>query len=323
MNLSVTRLREDGTKEWDLPSLGRRPHRYNFDDDESDGDSADDSSSDDGSSGEGSPDSITPSTSPDEDSSDISSSESGRIHDDTAPDHVERSVLGVGGGVGFEQRSLRLEPDWFVVFPLELSNPCSLVVGKIVSVNSSGGGGGDVSVHWYTPARKQKCRRSKYGKGVWSKQFVIEGGRRVPNMGTESIDSACFTFPSLLQSGKLPTGVWAAVEDSIPTTSLVEESESEGEDENEEEESGAGSAGAPHSSDAEGLPSAPVEPRLPSPASPPPPTVAAPLPCPSTKREIDFGSLQTAQRSTDGELVRVYCILFGCFLVCTVTLMIQ
>ena len=162
------RLREDGTKEWDLPCLGRRPHRYNFDDDESDGDSADNGSSDDGSSGEGSPDSITPSTSPDEDSSDISSSESRRIHDDTAPDHVERSVLGVGGGVGVEQRSLRLEPDWFVVFPLELSNPCSLVVGKIVSVNSSGGGGGEVSVHWL-----HTCAQTKVSS------FEIREGRMV------------------------------------------------------------------------------------------------------------------------------------------------
>ena len=88
----------------------------------------------------------------------------------------------------------------------QLSSPCSLLLGKIVSVDSSGHGRGEVTVQWYTP-----------------EEFIIEGGRRVPDVGTESVDSACFTFPSLLESRKLPTAVWAAVEDSVPTTSLEEE----------------------------------------------------------------------------------------------------
>ena len=61
----------------------------------------------------------------------------------------------------------------------------------------------------------------------------MEGNRRIPDEGTESVDSACFIFPSLLQSGKLPTAVWAAVEDSVPTSS-----NSNNEDEEDDEKGG-------------------------------------------------------------------------------------
>ena len=132
----------------------------------------------------------------------------------------------------------------------------------------SGDNRGGVTVHWYTPARKGKSRRAKYGRGVWSQEFVMEGNRRIPDEGTESIDSACFTFPSLLQSGKLPTAVWAAVEDSVPTSSLEEE-DSNNEDEDDDEE-GWGGAGVAVHSDMLRLPSPPTAPSPPSPAAPRP-----------------------------------------------------
>ena len=92
---------------------------------------------------------------------------------DSAPDHVEQPLTGEGDGVvDVEQRALCLEPGWFVVFPLKLSSPCSLLVGKIVSMDS---GRGEVTVEWYTPAHNRRCRRSMYGKGIWSQQFVLEG----------------------------------------------------------------------------------------------------------------------------------------------------
>ena len=142
------------------------------------------------------------------------------------------------------------------------------MVGKIVSINLSRGNEGEITVHWYTPARKGKSRRAKYGRGVWSQEFVLDGNRRIPDEGTESVDSACFTFPSLLQSGKLPTAVWAAVEDSVPTSSLEEE-DSDKESENDDED-GGGDAGLAAHSDMLGLPSPPTAPPSPSPVAPRP-----------------------------------------------------
>ncbi|CAN0222306.1 unnamed protein product, partial [Scytosiphon promiscuus] len=203
MNHSVACLREDGTKDWDLPSFDERYH--------DDGESCDDQA-------------------PDNDDSGVSDTSSVENSDslDTTSQESSPDLEGDGG----DAPTLHyLEPGCFVVFPLQLSNPCSLEVGQIVSVDLTADEGGEVIVHWYTPARKQKCRRSRYGKGVWSPVYVMEGNRRVPDKGRESVNSACFTFPSLLQSGKLPTAVWAAVEKSVPTTSLEEvDSDSETED---------------------------------------------------------------------------------------------
>ena len=176
MNLSVKHLRENGTKEGNLPSFDKRPYDYYHSDD---------------------------------DTSEDDSSDSGGSNNDSALDNVsQQSLPMVEGGGGGTESSFHLEPGWLVVFPLELSNPCSLVVGKMVSKDLSGDNGGEVTVHWYTPARKGERRRAKYGRGVWSQEFVMEGNRRIPHKGKESVDSACFTFPSLLQSGKLPTAVW-------------------------------------------------------------------------------------------------------------------
>ena len=157
----------------------------------------------------------------------------------------------------------------------------------------SGGNEGEVSVHWYTPGRKGKSSRAKSGRGVWSQEFVMEGNRRIPDEGTESVDSACFTFLSLLQSGKLPTAVWAAVEDSVPTSSLEEE-DSGNEDEDDDEDDGGRCwrcsafrcVEVAVASDCAVL-------SVPRCASP----------CASRKFEADLGSLQTSSRSTYGKLV--------------------
>ena len=236
MNLSVQLLRENGTKEWNLPSFDKRPYdNYHSDDDTSDDDTSD---------------------------------SRGSNNDSALDSALQQSLPVVEGGGGGARSSLHLEPGWFVVFPLELSNPCSLVVGKIISMDLSGGNEGEVTVHWYTPARKGKSRRAKYGRGVWSQEFVLEGNRRIPDEGTESVDSACFTFPSLLQSGKLPTAVWAAVEDSVPTSSLKEE-DSDNEDEDDDEDGGGGAGVAAHS-DMLRLPSPPTASSSPSAAAPRP-----------------------------------------------------
>ena len=118
MNRSVTLLGEEGTKDWDLPRL----HDFDNDDDSS-ADDSDDSSSD-------------------EQSSDAMDSSNGG--GDSSPSSSS------GGS-----SSLRVEPDWFIVFPLELSNNNSLEVAKIVSVDLSAGDHGEVTVHWYTLEQKK------------------------------------------------------------------------------------------------------------------------------------------------------------------------
>lgn len=188
MNLSVDLLSEKGTKEWDLPSF-----TAGFD-----GDSSDDDSSDGDDPGDGETlDTMSP----------------GALPDGPPPE----------GGAGGAGSGLCLQTGWFAVFPLELSNRCPLVVGKIVSVEFTGEQGGEVCVDWFTPVSRKKCRRSRYGRGVWSQEFLKEGNKLTPDRSTESIKAVCFTFPSLLQSGKLPSGVWAAVEESVPSSSLEED----------------------------------------------------------------------------------------------------
>ena len=180
MNRSVTLLGEEGTKDWDLPRL----HDFDNDDDSS-ADDSDDSSSD-------------------EQSSDAMDSSNGS--GDSSPSSSS------GGS-----SSLRVEPDWFIVFPLELSNNNSLEVAKIVSVDLSAGDHGEVTVHWYTPSSRQNCSRAMYGRGVWSAHYVVQDNKRVADLGTESIGLACCTFRALNKSQKLPFGVWAAVERRVPT----------------------------------------------------------------------------------------------------------
>lgn len=152
MNLSVQLLlREMGTKDWDLPNLTTTA---GLDDDSSD----DDSSSDDSSDGEG-------------------ASGSGAF------DAVSPESLPGGPFMGDAGSGLCSQPGWFAVFPLELSNPCLLVVGKIVSVEMSGEHGG--TVNRFTPASRKQCRWSKYGRGVWSQELFKQGNKLTPNQGTE------------------------------------------------------------------------------------------------------------------------------------------
>lgn len=193
-------MREDGAKEWDLPRLHRRPD----DDDSSDEDSSDEDRSGGDSSDE---------DSSDEDSSDSADSSNGSALGTTS----NLSSSAVAGARGGGSSSLHVELGWFIVFPLELSENKPLEVAKIVSVDLSAGNGGEVTVHWYTPVSNKKCSRAKYGRGVWSADFMMENNKRVPDLGTESVHSACYTFPVLNKSQKLPFGVWAAVESCVPT----------------------------------------------------------------------------------------------------------
>lgn len=204
MNLSVELLREKGSKDWDLPSLTANPglDSDSSDDDLSDGEMMDDDNpGGDGTGDNGALDTMSPEVLPD-----------GSLTE---------------GGEGGAGGNLRLQPGWFAVLPLELTNSCPLLVGKIVSVDLSGEHGGEVCINWFAPASRSKCRRSKYGRGVWSQQFFKQGTKLTPDQSTESIKAVCFTFPSLLQSGKLPSRVWAVVEESVPSSSLEEAEEDE------------------------------------------------------------------------------------------------
>ena len=72
-----------------------------------------------------------------------------------------------------------------------------------------------LTFHWYMPARvSDKCGRSEYGKGRWAEECLMEGGKQVPFVGSESIaavSSKCF---SLTKQGKLPKHLWASVAES-------------------------------------------------------------------------------------------------------------
>ncbi|CAM9391774.1 unnamed protein product, partial [Hapterophycus canaliculatus] len=171
----------------------------------------------------------------------------GDSSDDVNSDDRSDSRRSQNDNASQQSSPLYLEPGCFVVFPLELSNRCSVEVGKIVDIDLTAWNGGEVTGHWYTLARKQKSRRSRYGKGVWSPVFVTEGNRRIPDKGTKPVKSAYFTFRRLLQSGKLPTAVWAAVEDGVPTPSHGEVESAREEEEDGDEEGGEGGGGGAQS----------------------------------------------------------------------------
>ena len=101
------------------------------------------------------------------------------------------------------------------------------MIGRVLSKDLGGEEGDGVSVHWYTPKRsKNPCRRSVYGRGSWSTDFVYDSNnKRVADSGIESASVACFTFPCLLASGKLPAAVWVALEENVEPPSEAEEEE--------------------------------------------------------------------------------------------------
>ncbi|CAM9559782.1 unnamed protein product, partial [Sphacelaria rigidula] len=113
---------------------------------------------------------------------------------------------------------------------------------------------------------------SRYGRGVWSQEFLKQDNKLTPDQSTESIKAVCFTFPSLLQSGKLPGGVWAAVEESVPSSSLEEEETDDSESDADDVE-GGGRAEVGRGEEQSDL--------APSPTIPPPTRATGPIPHPS------------------------------------------
>ena len=111
---------------------------------------------------------------------------------------------------------------------MPVSNPCSVMIGRALSKDLVGEEGDGISVHWYTPKRsKNPCRRSVYGRGSWSTEFVYGSNKRVADSRIESASFACFTFPCLLASGKLPAAAWVALEENVEPPSEAEEEEEE------------------------------------------------------------------------------------------------
>ncbi|CAN0498596.1 unnamed protein product, partial [Ectocarpus sp. 12 AP-2014] len=212
----------------------------------------------------------TPSSSGDESPGGDGTGDSGAL-DTMSPEALPDGPLTESGGGG-AGNSLRLQPGWFAVLPLEMTNTCPLVVGQIVSVESGGENGGEVLINWFAPVSRKKCRRSRYGRGVWSQQFLKQDNKLTPDQSTESIKSVCFTFQSLLQSGKLPSGVWAAVEESVPSSSL-EEAETDDSDSDADGVEGGGAAGGCRGEEQSGL--------APSPTIPPHTRDTGPIPHPS------------------------------------------
>ncbi|CAM9908980.1 unnamed protein product [Ascophyllum nodosum] len=138
---------------------------------------------------------------------------------------------------------------------MPISGPCSVMIGRILSKDLDGEEGDGVSVHWYTPrTRKKPCRRSMYGRDSWSPDFVYDSSKRVADSGIGSASAACFTFPCLLASGKLPAALWVAVEENVEPPSEAEEEEEEEEGIGERPSSNAGGRGAAGSASLE-LPS--------------------------------------------------------------------
>ena len=79
-----------------------------------------------------------------------------------------------GGGGGGESEGAAGGLNWtvgrFAVLPMDVSNSVPLLVGKIVESRVGEEGKGAV-LDWWLPVRKNVAR-SKYGKGVWSADFL-------------------------------------------------------------------------------------------------------------------------------------------------------
>ena len=100
-----------------------------------------------------------------------------------------------GGGGGGESEGAGGGLDWtvgrFAVFPMDASNPDSLLVGKIVEFRV-GEEEKEAVLDGWSPVRKDVVR-SKYGKGVWSADF-LQNEPSAPERSAESADATCMTF---------------------------------------------------------------------------------------------------------------------------------
>ncbi|CAM9975854.1 unnamed protein product [Sphacelaria rigidula] len=117
---------------------------------------------------------------------------------------------GAGGVVPRPANSvvLNVEVGEFVALPTPPS------AGKVLST-APGEGGDELTLHWYMPARvTDKCVRSEYGEGRWTEEYLMEGGRRVAFIGSESVAAFSSKFLSLTKQGKMPKHVWASVAES-------------------------------------------------------------------------------------------------------------
>lgn len=165
---------------------------------------------------------------------------------------VEGSGAGVagippaeGGGVTSNRRSgavpssttpvFRAEVGEFVALATDPHMKESVSVGKVLSLKS-GEEGDELEVQWYIPVRVDpRAPRSKYGRGGWTPEFIVESGKLVPSVGLENVCSVSSKFLKLTAQGKLPSHVWGAVAESTLPAEEQEEEEKK-EEENEEEE---------------------------------------------------------------------------------------
>lgn len=107
----------------------------------------------------------------------------------------------------------------------------SVSVGKVLSLRSKGEGN-ELELRWYMPVRVDASgKRSRYGKGRWTPEFVVESGKLVASVGFENLAAVAAKFLKLTSQGKLPSHVWKSVaESTLPAEDVDEEEEEEGED---------------------------------------------------------------------------------------------
>ncbi|CAN0571529.1 unnamed protein product, partial [Ectocarpus sp. 12 AP-2014] len=116
------------------------------------------------------------------------------------------------------ETGLEWQVGWFVAFPQGVSNPVSVVVGKIAAIVRQEEGD-EVRVHWYaSKSKKAPRRRSLYGKGGLSQLYKLDkNNKRIPDVSKELVNLACATFPSLLAgTDRLPGFIWDSVAENVP-----------------------------------------------------------------------------------------------------------
>lgn len=87
-----------------------------------------------------------------------------------------------------------------------------MLVGRVTSKQPGKGGQQHLSLRWYMPKTDSLLgKRSKYGKGGWTLEYLIDARKRVDSVGLERVSSVSSKFASLTSQGKLPRFVWDAV----------------------------------------------------------------------------------------------------------------